>query len=306
MYALVDLQDKSTININVLTHLERERVKYLVENGSSFADAKKQAQQEVLRVFNMEKSSVASSEMLDLSQNGEDNAFLLAISAFLLAHRTEGDFSELLGNMIYELKTTGTISSSSGSAIITAARLIDPAMVRANLLNRYAALGIAVGVPDFSDALANFTANTGYQPVETVSYPASGSYGTNLLDRNNTVYPLSNGIFAPVSLAATLQPGSSLKVKVTGVSDNWAFSPFLFSGWQWGEYDPATHSRTFTSGSARTLDLQVLLNGGAVTLEVYENGSALPTWTKQVTPQSAAPAIQLSASDLRIQNAQVG
>ena len=49
LHALTDLTDRKNVNINLLTELEYERVMYLVtEKGKTFADAKEQAEKEVL------------------------------------------------------------------------------------------------------------------------------------------------------------------------------------------------------------------------------------------------------------------
>ncbi|MBW3545986.1 MAG: hypothetical protein KY428_10380, partial [Bacteroidetes bacterium] len=83
LYALSDLSDKSSINVNVLSYLEKARVEYLIANGSKFPDAKKQAQREILAVFNIQKEDISQSETLDISQTGDDNAILLAVSVIL-------------------------------------------------------------------------------------------------------------------------------------------------------------------------------------------------------------------------------
>ena len=50
--ALTDLKDRKRVNINLLTHLEYERIKYLVTvEKMSFAEAKAQAEREVLASF---------------------------------------------------------------------------------------------------------------------------------------------------------------------------------------------------------------------------------------------------------------
>ena len=55
LYALADISDVSSANVNVLTHLERSRVEYLVQQqGLSLSAAKAQAQQEALAVFSLE------------------------------------------------------------------------------------------------------------------------------------------------------------------------------------------------------------------------------------------------------------
>ena len=50
LYALTDLSDRNHVNVNILTHLTVDRILTLVRrDGKSFAEAKKQAEKEVLR-----------------------------------------------------------------------------------------------------------------------------------------------------------------------------------------------------------------------------------------------------------------
>ena len=79
-------------------------------NGTSFADAKKQAHKEVLALFNVSKDTVAASETLDMSKDGEDNSILLAISAILQGYRTDAELSELLANLSDDLNVHGALS----------------------------------------------------------------------------------------------------------------------------------------------------------------------------------------------------
>ena len=81
LYALADVSVVNSANINVLTHLEKSRVEYLVQQkGLAFIAAKKQAQQEVLKIFNLSLPADSTSESLNLSRTGESNAILLAVS----------------------------------------------------------------------------------------------------------------------------------------------------------------------------------------------------------------------------------
>jgi len=40
LYALSDISDQNTVNVNVLSYLEKPRIEYLVNNGKSFSEAK--------------------------------------------------------------------------------------------------------------------------------------------------------------------------------------------------------------------------------------------------------------------------
>lgn len=96
LYALADVTNISSLNVNVISTLEKARVENLVAGGLSFADAKKKALSEILAIFSISKSDIQSSELLDINKSGDDNAILLAISAILQGYRSEAELSELL------------------------------------------------------------------------------------------------------------------------------------------------------------------------------------------------------------------
>ena len=83
--AVTNLKNRNRVNVNVLTHLEYERVMYLVTvNKMSFADAKKQAEKEIFALFNI-KGDFAEAEDLNIFEAGDGNAALLALSVMMQA-----------------------------------------------------------------------------------------------------------------------------------------------------------------------------------------------------------------------------
>ena len=54
LVALIDLKDRNSVNINRLTHLEFERIIYLMKSGKTMAEAKQQADAEIMEAFYME------------------------------------------------------------------------------------------------------------------------------------------------------------------------------------------------------------------------------------------------------------
>ena len=83
--ALTDLKDRKSVNINLLTHLEYERIKYLVTvEKMSFAEAKAQAEREVLASFDI-SNQVDEFENLNIFESGDGNAALLAVSVLMQA-----------------------------------------------------------------------------------------------------------------------------------------------------------------------------------------------------------------------------
>ena len=89
LQALADLTDSNTVNVNLMTHMEKKRVEYLMDySGMTFAAAKTQAQGEILKIFNIDNVTLSNSETLDISKSGDGNAVLLAISAILQSDKT--------------------------------------------------------------------------------------------------------------------------------------------------------------------------------------------------------------------------
>lgn len=113
--ALTDFSEKRTeVNINLLTHLEYDRVLYLVqEKGYSVYAAKKQAAQEIMTAFEF-ATAVTYSEDFTIFQNegvsattSAGNATLLAISALVMGNRSDVEIQNVIDNFIADIKTDG-------------------------------------------------------------------------------------------------------------------------------------------------------------------------------------------------------
>lgn len=116
--ALVDLSDKETANINLLTHLAFERTLFLVNEGKPVKDAKQQAEQEILKAFHIENELIGDFEGLSIFNKGEGNAALLAISSLMQADLAEGDFSERLANFAYDIEKDGVWNDSVTATVV--------------------------------------------------------------------------------------------------------------------------------------------------------------------------------------------
>ena len=95
--ALTDLTNRNNVNVNVLTHLETDRVLNLVQKqGMSFADAKNQAESEIFSSFGFTKDW-QSPEDMNVFSGGEDGSdALFALSVLMLGNGSVADFSERL------------------------------------------------------------------------------------------------------------------------------------------------------------------------------------------------------------------
>ena len=106
--ALTDLSDRKKVNINLLTHLEYERVMYLVNKKKmSIADAKAQAEKEVLASFGIE-GDFGESEDLNIFESGDGNAALLAVSVLMQGDVDVAGLTERMGEFSISLAEGGS------------------------------------------------------------------------------------------------------------------------------------------------------------------------------------------------------
>ncbi|MDO8444583.1 MAG: hypothetical protein Q7T53_00510 [Deltaproteobacteria bacterium] len=285
--ALADISDTTLTNINILSHLEKSRVEYLVKSGLSFKDAKKQAQTEVLAIFNISKSDMEESEKLDISKEGDDNAILLAISAILQGSNSVAELTQLLSNISADIEEDGTLDTATlQSELINSAKPLYLTDIRTNLVNRYSELGVDATIPDFEQFVNNFIQNTSYTFTLTATYPATGSYGENILGLQDGAVIDTNNFSNEYSLAAELPAKSSLRIKIrltssTNYADGvWWFDPSYMTGWSYTIYDFDNNEQWFTVTATEdmTADMKLMFSGtGSAEIEFYENNSATPT-----------------------------
>jgi hypothetical protein len=152
LQALADMTDSNSVNVNMMTTLEKKRVEYLIDSGLTFAEAKTQAQTEIMKIFGIENFSVGSSETLDITKSGAGNGILLAISLILQTDMTEAELTELLSIINNDIRTDGTLENSTAKAtLLTGMAYVgtNVAPIRNNIESRYADLGMSVTIPRF-------------------------------------------------------------------------------------------------------------------------------------------------------------
>ena len=168
LYALVDISDRNSANVNVLTHLEKPRVEYLVKQGMSFTEAKQQAQREVLAIFGFTPPQNSSEDL-----NVIDDGMLLAISCIFAIIPYYGlmDMTELMAKISEDIKTDGKLDNTNlGTKLISAAYgicynnkdLTSLNKFRMNIETRYAGLT----VPDFESYIQAFSDSNLYSRID--------------------------------------------------------------------------------------------------------------------------------------------
>ena len=295
LYALVDMEDMNSANVNVLTHLERARVEYLVQQESlSFAEAKQQARKEVMAIFGFSIPEATIFESLDLTSD----AALLAISCILQGSFSTGDMAELMADIITDIRNDGILDNADLKI-----KLIDNAIsmsfstIRDNMTSKYAELGMNVSIPDFQSYVKLFIENN-VDPTAVITYPKTGMYGINILsDEVTSVTKMSGGEMSPFySMAADVPIGMSLKIVMKNgpkldTSGSWCpwWGPHL--NWQEGQLvnDHVNQWQEFTATSRKPNDLKLGFQSRKVdddlqyiTVEYYENGSITPTKIKRI------------------------
>ena len=159
LFALSNLTGKTSLNVNILTHLEKNRMVTLMsgDNPKTFAQAKLQAQEEVLAIFDYSRANVPESELLDISQSGAANAKLLAMSAIIQGDLTVGQMSQLLANMSTDIASDGTLDDTNlRNTLIENSKNLDIAQVRSHLEAHYSSLGVSANIADFETEVNQF------------------------------------------------------------------------------------------------------------------------------------------------------
>lgn len=129
LHALTDLSDRKNVNINVFTELEYKRVMNLVtEKKMSFADAKKQAEKEVLAAFDVtaKEGAFAPFEDLNIFDEAEDNVALHDVSVMLQADLDATELAERLENIAADIAKDGKWDDRGSSSNNTKDSYLNP------------------------------------------------------------------------------------------------------------------------------------------------------------------------------------
>jgi uncharacterized protein (TIGR02145 family) len=171
LYALSNISDKSTVNINIMTHLEKRRVEYLLkEDELNFENAKHKAQKEILSIFGMESDKMGNSETLDINQDDESNAIMLAISIILQGSRNIGELTELLASISNDIHDDGVLNDNNLLDKLRKSALeLNLGNIRSNLESRYKNFGLTANIPDFENYINIFLAHSSEKPYISIS-----------------------------------------------------------------------------------------------------------------------------------------
>lgn len=193
LFSVAKISQINNFNINIFTHLEMDRLIGHFKDGFSFDDAKKEAQREILSIFSLEDITVNSSEILDISQQGESNAVLLAISSIVQGYNSGAKLTTFLTELRSDIKDNGLLDSSSlQEQLKTQSMLARTSEIRENLSAYYSELNIAAEIPDFEKYIDSFNIKSSFSSTVEHSLPNSTSNGINLLSIDEDTIFLSS------------------------------------------------------------------------------------------------------------------
>ncbi len=299
--AIADISSNQKINVNVLTHLETERIKYLITKGSTFLKAKAQAEKEILKIFLIDNTS-SSFETLDISQVGNDNAALLAVSIILQGTHTVLQLTDLLTKISADIKTDGTLDTDAlKSELINEAQILNTQNVRNNISKRYADIGVSAQIGAFEPIVENFKNKLGYTFTKKITYPQLGSNGKpNLLAMSDTVFETTNSVI--LGLSANLPVGTSLNLVIradTNTNSIFNFNTKNYGGWAYAQARTVAPTIVASSTSDAEIILDPRTSNNSITsftVEIYENGSSAPTKTIKVKVSDLSKSFSLNAT----------
>ena len=125
------------VNVNILTTLAYNRIKYLVKNGLSFTDAQNRAQIEVLTALGLGNSTSTNFTNMNIADSGEANGLLLAASLLIQQNRSVGDASKLISDIAADIEEDGLLSADLNQEIHRNERNIYVGSVIEGLINFY-------------------------------------------------------------------------------------------------------------------------------------------------------------------------
>lgn len=150
LVALADLSDRSSVNVNILTHLKSARIHKLMQGGVSFAAADKQAHKELLTQFGLQSYEKIPAETMSISAGTDGSGILIAISSIILSERTEAEVTQYLSKLSQDLADDGAFTEANMISVFQGKNRVTANLenISQNIKDRYAELGMSVTVPD--------------------------------------------------------------------------------------------------------------------------------------------------------------
>lgn len=150
LVAYADLSKRSSVNVNILTHLKSARIQKLMQGGASFTESDKQAHKELLTQFKLQAYENLAAESMSITSGTDGAGVLIAISSLVLAGRSDAEITQYLSVLSQDLADDGAFTESNKKQIYNDTYNLKPYLpqIADNIINRYSELGQHVTVPD--------------------------------------------------------------------------------------------------------------------------------------------------------------
>lgn len=284
------VDSSETININVLTHIERPRVEYLYNvKGLSFDSAKSQAVSEVLKAFGIQNPGIKRSEKITILSSNEESKALVAISSLFQGYRTESELTKILNAFAQDLEKDGVLTDSLiGNDFETHLYYMDTVIVLNNIKNRFQKIYDINAVNSLDMRyIKMFQLNTSFsKDKDLIEFPEFERTGKvkNILFDANTIFT-GNGFGVSCYL---YRKGIKIKVEVLNEDGTEVDGlGFLFPygsqlGWEIKKINFLVP--TYTSNGLGVHDISTGYNEyKKYRVNIYENGFKTPTRVKYVS-----------------------
>ena len=158
LFGITDVTSRNVVNINLLTHLEYERVIYLVtKKDSTVKKAKRQAQKEVFGLLNIDATGFSNSEDLSIAGSSDEDGALLAFSIMFQGGRSVAQLTELLTRISTDMEKDGTWDDKTTRMDIADwSADADSSGLLATIRNNVAGWNLSTMVPNFEQFVRNF------------------------------------------------------------------------------------------------------------------------------------------------------
>ena len=158
LFGITDVTGRDIVNINLLTHLEYERVYYLVtKEGYTVKKAKKKAQKEIFDILHIDNTNFSNSEDLSIAGSSDEDGALLAFSILFQGDRSVSQLTELLTRVSTAMEKEGKWEDATAKAEIADwAMAADTSDRLADIRGKVDAWKLGSMVPKFEPYIRNF------------------------------------------------------------------------------------------------------------------------------------------------------
>ena len=149
--ALADLSESTSVNVNILTHITKERIISLIKNEKqTFSNARQKAQKEFYTIFGLQELSAKNFNTFSIADGSKEAASQIVVSSTLLKEKSPAQLTEFLADLSNQFKASGSFNDLVKNQIWEASTSLDYIQITQKLIERYETLNKQVSVLDLT------------------------------------------------------------------------------------------------------------------------------------------------------------